>query len=162
MWVKFSCFWLEKYLGSINFHGYGSVVGTIIVRFAKYASYYGLIFVDKRHTTKSRNPWKFIYLHNNTVFNCVNHEDSLQLSPAACLQYLPGISLCSDYSTNTIYGVILMIVIFHKVVIKRICNDFCFHKIVSGNSHTILESVNSHCHSLWQYHLVNNRACYGS
>ena len=37
----------------INFCGHGGVVGTIIVRFAKYASYCVLIFVDKRHTTKS-------------------------------------------------------------------------------------------------------------
>ena len=37
----------------INFCGYGGMVVTIIVRFAKYASYCGLIFVDKRHTAKS-------------------------------------------------------------------------------------------------------------
>ena len=37
----------------INFRGHGSVVSTIVVRFTKYASYCGLIFVDKRHTMKS-------------------------------------------------------------------------------------------------------------
>ena len=31
----------------VNFSGNGSVVGTIIVEFAKYASYCGLIFVDR-------------------------------------------------------------------------------------------------------------------
>ena len=39
------------------------VVGTIVVRFAKYASYCGLIFVDKRHTTESTKiytPQKFL------------------------------------------------------------------------------------------------------
>ena len=44
--------WQENSWG-INFHGHGGMVGTIIVRFAKYASYCGLIFVDKRHTMKS-------------------------------------------------------------------------------------------------------------
>ena len=29
------------------------MVDTIVVGFAKYASYYGLIFMDKRHTMKS-------------------------------------------------------------------------------------------------------------
>ena len=44
---------------SINFCGHGSVVGTIVAGFAKYASYCGLIFVDKRHITKST---KLVYL----------------------------------------------------------------------------------------------------
>ena len=47
----------------INFCGHVSAVGTIIVRFAKYASYCGLIFVDKRHTmtsTKIYTPQKFL------------------------------------------------------------------------------------------------------
>ena len=41
------------------------MVGTIIVRFAKYASYCGVIFVDKRHTTKSMKiytPRKFLHV----------------------------------------------------------------------------------------------------
>ena len=38
--------WQENLWG-INFRGHGSMVGTIIVRFAKYASYCGLIFVDR-------------------------------------------------------------------------------------------------------------------
>ena len=41
--------WQENSWG-INFRDYGGAIGTIIVRFAKYASYCGLIFVDKRHT----------------------------------------------------------------------------------------------------------------
>ena len=35
----------------INFCGHFSMVGTIVVGFAKYASYGGLIFLDKKHTT---------------------------------------------------------------------------------------------------------------
>ena len=49
----------------INFCGHDGVVSTIIVRFAKYASYCGLIFVDKRHTTKSTKiyaPRKFLHV----------------------------------------------------------------------------------------------------
>ena len=59
--------WQENSLG-INFCGHGGVVGTIVVGFAKYASYFGLIFVDKRHTTKSMKfymPQNF--LHVRTV-----------------------------------------------------------------------------------------------
>ena len=44
----------------INFCGHGGLVGTIVVRFAKYA---GLIFVNKKHTTKSMKiymPRKFL------------------------------------------------------------------------------------------------------
>ena len=44
--------WQENSWG-INFNGHGGVVGTIVVRFAKYASYCGLSFVDKRYTMKS-------------------------------------------------------------------------------------------------------------
>ena len=50
---------------AINFCGYGGVVGTIIVGFAKYASCCGLIFVDKRHTmesTKNYTPQKFLHI----------------------------------------------------------------------------------------------------
>ena len=43
--------WQENLWG-INFRGHGGMAGTI-VGFAKHASYCGLIFVDKRHTTKS-------------------------------------------------------------------------------------------------------------
>ena len=53
--IKFCgfCFfdWQENSWG-IYFCCHGSVVGTIIVQFAKYASYCGLIFMDKRHTMK--------------------------------------------------------------------------------------------------------------
>ena len=54
--------WQENPWGN-NFHGNGGVVGTIIVGFAKYASYCELIFVDRGNTTKSSNiytPLKFI------------------------------------------------------------------------------------------------------
>ena len=53
--------WQEN-LWCIYFHDHGGVVGTI-VRFAKYASYCGLSFMDKRHTTKSMEiyiPRKFL------------------------------------------------------------------------------------------------------
>ena len=42
--------------------GYGGLAGTIVVVFAKCASYCGLIFVDKRHTTKYTQ--KFMHLEN--------------------------------------------------------------------------------------------------
>ena len=44
--------WQEN-LWSIKFHGHGDLVVTIVVGFANYASYCGLIFMDKRNTTKS-------------------------------------------------------------------------------------------------------------
>ena len=56
--------WQENLLG-INFRGHGQVVGTIVVGFAKYASYCGLIFMDKRHATKSMKiytPQKFLHV----------------------------------------------------------------------------------------------------
>ena len=37
----------KKIRGVLIFRGHGSVVGTIAVGFAKYASYCGLIFMDK-------------------------------------------------------------------------------------------------------------------
>ena len=43
----------KKIYGVFIFVAMCGVVGTIIVRFAKYASYCGLFFMDKRHTTKS-------------------------------------------------------------------------------------------------------------
>ena len=49
----FRAFDWQENLWDINFRGHGGVVGTIVVRFAKYASYCGLIFMDKRHTMKS-------------------------------------------------------------------------------------------------------------
>ena len=59
--------WRENSWG-INFRGHGSMVGTMVVGFAKYASYCGLIFVGKRHTTKSA---KIIHLKNfYTYSNC--------------------------------------------------------------------------------------------
>ena len=48
--LNFRVFDWQENLWDINFCGHGGVVGTIIVGFAKYASYCGLIFVDKRHT----------------------------------------------------------------------------------------------------------------
>ena len=57
--------WQENLWG-INFRSHHSVVGIIIiVGFAKYASYCGLIFVDKRHTMKSTKiytPPKFLHI----------------------------------------------------------------------------------------------------
>ena len=51
--LNFHVFDWQENLWGINFRGHGSVVGMTVVGFAKYASYCGLIFVDKRHTTKS-------------------------------------------------------------------------------------------------------------
>ena len=46
------------------------VMGTIVVRFAKYARYCGLIFVDKRHTTKST---KFLHIwYTINLYACNN------------------------------------------------------------------------------------------
>ena len=56
--------WQENLWG-INFHGNGGVVGTIIVGFAKYASYCGLIFMDRGIP---QNPRKFIHLENFYVY----------------------------------------------------------------------------------------------
>ena len=61
--VIFCVFHWQENSWDINFHGHGGMVGTIVVRFAKYASYCGLIFVDKRHTmksTKNYTPRKFL------------------------------------------------------------------------------------------------------
>ena len=49
----FHVFGWQKNSWGTNFCGHGGVVGTIAIGFAKYASYCGLIFVDKRHTMKS-------------------------------------------------------------------------------------------------------------
>ena len=49
----FCAFDWQENLWGINFCGHGGEVGTIIVETAKYASYCGLIFVDKRYSTKS-------------------------------------------------------------------------------------------------------------
>ena len=57
----FRAFNWQENLWGINFCGHVGVVGIIIVGFAKYASYGGLIFVDRGI---SQNPQKFIYLEN--------------------------------------------------------------------------------------------------
>ena len=62
--LNFRVFDWKENLWDINFCGYGGMVGTI-VGFAKYASYCGLIFVAKRHTTKSTKvytPQKFLHV----------------------------------------------------------------------------------------------------
>ena len=48
--IIFCAFDWQENLWGMNFHGHGSLVGTIVVGFAKYSSYCKLIFVDKRHT----------------------------------------------------------------------------------------------------------------
>ena len=69
----FCVFDWQKNLWGINFRGHGGMVGTIVVRLAKYASYCVLIFVDKRHTTKSTKiymPQKFLrvrYVQNSLL-----------------------------------------------------------------------------------------------
>ena len=45
--LNFHVFDWQENLWGINFRGRGSVVGTIVVGSAKYASYFGLIFVDR-------------------------------------------------------------------------------------------------------------------
>ena len=53
--------WQENSWG-INFRGHGSLIHTIA---AKYASYCGLIFVDKKYTMKSTKiyiPRKFLHI----------------------------------------------------------------------------------------------------
>ena len=66
----FCVFDWQEYSWGIKFCGHGSMVGTIIVRFAKYASYCGLILVDKRHITKSMKiytPQKFLCIRYKFV-----------------------------------------------------------------------------------------------
>ena len=61
--LNFCVFDWQENLWGINFRGHGDVVDMIIVRFAKYASYCGIIFVDKRRTMKSMKiytPQKFL------------------------------------------------------------------------------------------------------
>ena len=41
-WLNFHVFDWQENLWGINFRGHGGMVGTIVVRFAKYASYCGL------------------------------------------------------------------------------------------------------------------------
>ena len=61
--LNFGVFDWKENLWGINFHGHGGMVGTII-GFATYASSYcGVVFVDKRHTTKCTKidiPQKFL------------------------------------------------------------------------------------------------------
>ena len=56
--------WQENSWG-IKFCGRGCVVGTIIVVFAKYASFYGLIFMGRGIP---RNPWNFTHFENFYVY----------------------------------------------------------------------------------------------
>ena len=51
--LTFHVFYWQENLWGINFRGNGIMVSAIVVRFAKYAGYCGLIFVYKRHTIKS-------------------------------------------------------------------------------------------------------------
>ena len=63
--LNFYVFDWKENLWGINFCGHGSVIGTIVDRFAKYASYCGLIIVDKKHTMKSTKiytPHKFLHV----------------------------------------------------------------------------------------------------
>ena len=49
----------------MNFRGHDGMVDAVVVGFTKYASYCGLIFVDKRHTMKSTKiyaPRKFLHV----------------------------------------------------------------------------------------------------
>ena len=59
--------WKENSWG-INFCGHGGMVGTTVVRFANYASYCGLFFVDRGI---SQNPLKFIHLENFCTYGMV-------------------------------------------------------------------------------------------
>ena len=59
--LNFYVFDWQENLWGINFCGHGGVVRTIIVGFAKYASYWGLIFMDRGIPW---NPQKFIHLQN--------------------------------------------------------------------------------------------------
>ena len=69
----FHVFDWQEYLWGIYFRDHGSVVGTIVVGFAKYASYCGLSFMDKRHTTKSIE----IYVYIPRKFLCVQYVCNL-------------------------------------------------------------------------------------
>ena len=53
---------------SINFRGNGGVISTIIVGFAKYANYCGLIFVDRGIPRNSQKFTRLEILQENTVF----------------------------------------------------------------------------------------------
>ena len=57
-----------------NFCGNGSMVGTIVVGFAKYVSCCGLIFMDKRHTTK------FMHLENLYTLKISTHMILFELT----------------------------------------------------------------------------------
>ena len=45
--LMFCVFDWQENSWDINFHGYGGVVGTVTVGFAQYASYCGLIYMDR-------------------------------------------------------------------------------------------------------------------
>ena len=72
--IIFCAFDWQENLWGMNFHGHGSLVGTIVVGFAKYSSYCKLIFVDKRHTMKSRKHLHFKKLLASTSYNALNYN----------------------------------------------------------------------------------------
>ena len=59
--------WQENSWG-INFCGHCNIVGTTVVGFAKYASYCGLIFVDRGIPQNRR---KFIHLENFNAYSTI-------------------------------------------------------------------------------------------
>ena len=64
--------WQENLRG-VSFHSNGGMVGTIIVRFAKfakYASYCGLIFVDRGIP---QSPYKFIHLESFYAYGTIEY-----------------------------------------------------------------------------------------
>ena len=73
----------------INFHGHGSVVGTLIVIFAKYASYCGLIFMDRGIP---QNPRNFMHLKNFyayvTRMLAINNDACFQVSMVTAMVLL--------------------------------------------------------------------------
>ena len=91
--------WQENSWG-INFCGHGSVVGTIIVRFAEYASYYGLILVDIRIP---QNPRKFLHFKNFYVYGKAElskyqlvYITIMYKTHGCCLIFLPPLSNSSS------------------------------------------------------------------
>ena len=72
--------WQEN-LWDINFCGHGGVVGTIIVGFAKHASYCGLIFVDRGIPQNLQN---FMHIENFYAYGmfCICFENNLLTSAA--------------------------------------------------------------------------------
>ena len=89
--VNFSYFWLARKFVSINFCSHGGVAGTIGYNCC-WICYCGLIFVDKRHITKSTK------IYASQEFLCV------QYSIDVCLHKLFLNPMCTWYlfSANTI------------------------------------------------------------